>query len=259
MAIISFIGKGMDTCNTNLHKHQHWELVYCIKGNITLSLEESAEKIRYGAGQAVLIPARALHYNIADGDYVIINVMIGGWKPNFHEALLVNDNSKKDLQVLLNMCLRYYILHSGADKDGLLDAFTRLLVATIYSIERNKGTSGPVEFIANGIIENFADPNFDLDDLFAKFTLSKDYLRRQFIREKGISPVQLLNKLRIQNAQKILANRSSNHYKINEIAQMCGFSDQLYFSRVFKKATGVSPKDYKPAPADQYAAHDQTR
>lgn len=250
MAIISFIGKGVDTCNTNLHKHQHWELIYCLKGDIVLTLEESGQQIRYGANQAVLVPARAVHFNVAQGDYAIINAMISGWKPPFTEAVLINDNSKKDLQTLLNMCLRYYILRSGNDADGLLDAFTRLLIATFYSVYRNAGISGHVEYIANGIVENFTDPNFDIDELFAKFTLSKDYLRRQFIREKGVSPVQLLNRLRIQNAQKLLANRSSNRYKINEIAQMSGFSDQLYFSRVFKKITGVSPKDYRPTSED---------
>ena len=94
---------------------------------------------------------------------------------------------------------------------------------------------------------------FSLDDVYKTFALSKDYIRRQFIKEKGISPLQFLNNTRIAFAQKLLLSKNVNNYKIYEIAEMCGFSDQLYFSRVFKKITGISPKEYTCIPkADKY-------
>ncbi|MDE5654629.1 MAG: AraC family transcriptional regulator, partial [Clostridia bacterium] len=45
-------------------------------------------------------------------------------------------------------------------------------------------------------------------------------------------------------AQKLLLSRNINNLKIYEIAERCGFNAQLYFSRVFKKFVGVSPKEY---------------
>ena len=72
----------------------------------------------------------------------------------------------------------------------------------------------------------------------------------QFIKEKGISPLQFLNRTRINYAQKLLLSRNINNYKIYEIAEMCGFTDQLYFSRVFKKMTGVSPKAFAAPPEE---------
>ena len=94
------------------------------------------------------------------------------------------------------------------------------------------------------IIDGFSDPNFSVDEIYREIPLSKDYLRRQFIKERGISPLQFLNQTRINYAQKLLLSKNINNYKIYEIAEMCGFLDQLYFSRVFKKTTGLSPKAY---------------
>ena len=108
----------------------------------------------------------------------------------------------------------------------------------------NMGSSQHVENMANIIIDGFSDPNFSVDEIYREIPLSKDYLRRQFIKERGISPLQFLNQTRINYAQKLLLSKNINNYKIYEIAEMCGFLDQLYFSRVFKKTTGLSPKAY---------------
>ena len=72
-----------------------------------------------------------------------------------------------------------------------------------------------------------------------------------FVKEKGISPLQFLSNTRINFAQKLLLSKDVNNYKIYEIAEMCGFTDQLYFSRVFKKITGVSPKEFTESPKIQ--------
>ena len=58
-----------------------------------------------------------------------------------------------------------------------------------------------------------------------------------------MTPLEYLTQIRIEQAKSYLIN--SNIYSISEIADMCGFSDQYYFSRVFKKTVGVSPRDYK--------------
>ena len=46
------------------------------------------------------------------------------------------------------------------------------------------------------------------------------------------------------SAEKLLTSLWTNAYSINEIAQMCGYDDALYFSRVFKKRFGCSPTKY---------------
>ena len=57
-----------------------------------------------------------------------------------------------------------------------------------------------------------------------------------------ISPAQYILSLRMVNAQSLLENTD---YKIGEIAEIVGYDNQLYFSRVFRKEYGVSPAQYR--------------
>lgn len=54
--------------------------------------------------------------------------------------------------------------------------------------------------------------------------------------------VELITDLRMELAQKLLAQKE---LPVKEIAGRCGYSDQFYFSRIFKKQTGLSPKEYR--------------
>ncbi|WP_238134340.1 AraC family transcriptional regulator, partial [Vibrio cincinnatiensis] len=42
-----------------------------------------------------------------------------------------------------------------------------------------------------------------------------------------------------------LSNKATTHYSVNHIGRIVGYSDPLYFSRVFKRKAGVSPKQYR--------------
>ena len=65
-----------------------------------------------------------------------------------------------------------------------------------------------------------------------------DYLNRTFRRLNGQSIFRYLTEVRINRAKELLA---TTDMKIWEIAWETGFSDQFYFSRQFKKYTGISP------------------
>ena len=58
----------------------------------------------------------------------------------------------------------------------------------------------------------------------------------------GITPKQFILQKRISNAEMLLQNR---HYNINEISQIVGYENPLYFSRIFQKIKGVSPSEYR--------------
>ena len=71
---------------------------------------------------------------------------------------------------------------------------------------------------------------------------SEDYLTRVFNRELKMSPWDYLNRYRMLHAQNLL--RTTGH-NIGVVAQMVGFNDQAYFSRVFKKRNGMTPQEYR--------------
>ena len=230
MPIINYIGKNMKTYNVSRHQHDYWEIIY------------------YSRNQIVIIPPHTLHANSSESGFRNIYLTIANWAPSFKKALLVSDNPQKDIYNVLNLCYRYFNTETRNQANIIL-SFTELVINILTAFAGTNNCSRQVEIIASAIVENFSDPTFSLDDVYKTFALSKDYIRRQFIKEKGISPLQFLNNTRIAFAQKLLLS----NYKIYEIAEMCGFSDQLYFSRVFKKITGISPKEYTCIPkADKY-------
>jgi signal transduction histidine kinase/DNA-binding LacI/PurR family transcriptional regulator/AraC-like DNA-binding protein/ActR/RegA family two-component response regulator len=71
---------------------------------------------------------------------------------------------------------------------------------------------------------------------------SEDYVSRVFHKELGITPWEYLNRYRVHRAKKLLRTTSDG---IKAIASAVGFKDQAYFSRVFRKLTGMSPQAYR--------------
>ena len=72
--------------------------------------------------------------------------------------------------------------------------------------------------------------------------LSYCQLFRLFKRELGASPQQYIEQQRIERAKRLL---TLNRLSVKEVAAQAGFANQLYFSRRFQKATGLSPTQYR--------------
>ncbi len=80
------------------------------------------------------------------------------------------------------------------------------------------------------------------DELARLCGFSKDHFVKIFKGALGSSPHQYYKKLTMDKSVFLLKNTTCN---ISEIADMCGFDDAFYFSRVFKKYFGVSPSEYR--------------
>jgi AraC-like DNA-binding protein len=78
--------------------------------------------------------------------------------------------------------------------------------------------------------------------------VSEDYLSRVFNRELGLSPWEYLNRYRVLQAKALLSQANES---IQTVARQVGFNDGAYFSRVFRKLTGVSPQAYRDDPTER--------
>ncbi|MFS8611235.1 MAG: bifunctional transcriptional activator/DNA repair enzyme AdaA [Planifilum fulgidum] len=92
------------------------------------------------------------------------------------------------------------------------------------------------------ILENEYDKPWTLQRLSERIGISSYYLQRLFKKETGISPKQYLNRIRVQQAKRLLMDEEQN---VTEICYTVGFSDLSRFYQVFREATGSSPLAFK--------------
>lgn len=98
-----------------------------------------------------------------------------------------------------------------------------------------------VERIVKFIKQNCAKP-LTLDVLANEFYLSPGYLCRLFKQKVGINFIDYLNTVRIARAKHLLL---TTNLRIYEVGNLCGYADLNYFTKVFKKATGVTPSYFR--------------
>lgn len=88
---------------------------------------------------------------------------------------------------------------------------------------------------------NYHKP-ISIEDFAASYHMSISWFIRNFKEYTGSTPAQYLLSLRISNAQTLLESTS---YNITEIANIVGYDNPLYFSRIFKKQIGMSPSEFR--------------
>ncbi len=91
------------------------------------------------------------------------------------------------------------------------------------------------------ITENLKEP-ITLEQLAGHVHVNPSYLSRTFKKETGHTITDFINLKRIERAKELLSDRSILTY---EIAEQVGFNDPAYFSAIFKKYVGMTPKEFR--------------
>lgn len=92
------------------------------------------------------------------------------------------------------------------------------------------------------LILNNISENTTIKDVADNLFISKAYLSELFKRDTGLSLLDYMSSVKIERAKYLLETTTIKNY---EIAEMLGFRDPEYFSKVFKKHTGVPPSSYR--------------
>lgn len=123
------------------------------------------------------------------------------------------------------------------------DYMQQLLSACISALEeqkqhkRNKTLDRALTYI-----HNHYNQDISLDDVASYIQMGSSYFSYYFKQETGTTFVEYVTAQRLEKAKQLMMD---GNLKIYEIAEMVGYQDVKYFSRVFKKAIGVTPAEYR--------------
>ncbi len=94
-----------------------------------------------------------------------------------------------------------------------------------------------VELIKHRFIQGIT-----IEEASSEMKISAGYLSRLFKQETGYTFVDYLMHIRVKRAIELLRNQT---VKVYEVADLVGYSDARYFTQVFKKVTGTTPREFK--------------
>ncbi len=208
-------------------------------------------------------------YNVKEGDFIFINknVLRSFTTDREHplkklyfsisgkimDAVLEEYGISNNIMIL-NMDLREEfeaIIKKAESSDApLFDLCNELGMMAIDIVQKvhkqNKSTcKSPSALTAENIkqyIDENISKNITLEDLCTTFFLGKTQLIKIFSRKYNVTPIKYLQMQKITAAQAYLEAR---HVKTAKLAELLGFSDAVYFSKVFKKYTGMTLGQYK--------------
>ncbi len=116
-------------------------------------------------------------------------------------------------------------------RDGLCDSFAA----------HNKDYKNHIVTSVKKYIQEHIKEKLTLNQVAEVFNISPNYLSVLFSKYNDTGFTDYINHSKIEAAKEMM---SGGDYKIYEISDVLGFESAFYFSRVFKKITGVSPRDY---------------
>ena len=92
------------------------------------------------------------------------------------------------------------------------------------------------------IDEHFSNPDLTLRDVAGYVALSNNHFCTVFSQETGVTFTEYLTAVRLAKAKELLRDRQM---RTSDVAFAVGYNDPHYFSYLFKKNTGMSPRDYR--------------
>ncbi|CUX37824.1 helix-turn-helix domain-containing protein [Clostridium sp. C105KSO13] len=225
-------------------------LIYCADGKGIIEVDGKTYSIK--KAEAFCIPRGKRHKYYADNQdpWSILWVHFKGENTKYFpldECRTVQINSKYSenrMAVFFNLIFRVLERNYTMGNFIYLSQVLSLLLAEVYyreKVDESSAQDKHVTMVIRFMYKNLTK-QLTLEEISREVDLSKSYLNSIFKEQTGRSPVDFFLHLKMQEACKLL--QSTDMY-IYEVSTKMGYTDPYYFSRIFKKVVGVSPKEYK--------------
>ena len=220
------------------HLHEYYEIICFVSGECNMLFGN--QKIRAKTGDIVVVPPKMLHGAEPESEVHTIFMSGGVNCFSFDAPVLIKDNERGE-----GLFLARTLYDNRLTSDEYLNSLHRTLCEFILkNANLQDGISLAINKIISEISANFSECNFDLNTVLIDCDYAKDYIRTRFKKVTGKTPVEFLTEVRIEHAKQLI-DTYKDALLLYEVAILSGFSDYVYFSRRFKKFTGLSPQEYK--------------
>ncbi|MBE6702324.1 MAG: AraC family transcriptional regulator [Ruminococcaceae bacterium] len=245
----------------NLHWHREIEIVRILQGELSLYLD-SAEHLLC-EGEVAFVGSGVLHraeprdcvYECVVFDLNLLARHGPGRVSEYALSILAGDIENRPIAGERALILAVGELFSALAGEGayyelkvysaianilyLLYRGGRIRLSERHSRQGSRRQS--MALLLDWIEQNYAD-RITLTELAAVAGSTEKYLCRFFKEYTGNSPVEYINRLRVERACLSMA---AGDRSITEIAMDSGFNDISYFCKIFKRYKGVSPREYR--------------
>ena len=202
------------------------KLKYAAKGDIQSIIDESMELIKKNPEQFSVFAS-----------YLLVDLIVAVSK-------LIEKLGGNVKELKPEILQRKYIDDAVSDEQRFTKTLEEVLqFALEYRDSKVTGKYADVILKAKKYIEeNYADQNTTLTSVAEAVALSPNHFSTIFSQECKTTFIEYLTNVRLDNAKRLMRETEMKGY---DIAYECGFSDPHYFSYIFKKNTGLSPREYK--------------
>ena len=233
--------------------HENVELLYITKGNGVIRINDHSITVR--EGDIVVVNQNRIHSIIAMGDLHYFCVIVDRsfcLANHFDTNKILFDEYLRDARVA-EMIEEIVDEYKARDKNAYSVQAIRATVLRVMTVLCREYSRPDDESFqdthllscikqAIGCINSESHRDISLDEIADFVGLSKYYFAREFKNITGYTFVSYLNIVRCEKAKALL---TQTYKSIGSISTECGFTDQSYFTRVFKKYVGVLPAEFK--------------
>jgi AraC-like DNA-binding protein len=219
--------------------HDFWEMTYVFRGRGMLQTKKSYP---LQSSVAFLIPPNMDHYEDCQEPMDTIWLGLKGRRLRGLEPSKILIGEFPELESAFER-LWLSAEHPRGKIGPELDALTSLVLSQFIRLatEANHDTSPCIDEAIAWMHRHYDQP-LTVADLAYRFGYSDGYFYRVFKKQTGTTPISYLANIRIQHALQFMKNTTLT---IDRIARLVGFADPLYFSRIFKKVIGQSPRQLR--------------
>lgn len=210
---------------------------FCLKdGSFSYKIGNGDEKILSAGEVAICPPGKPFYRKIIKSiELCMIKFKLCDETVEFLDRMKVNDVLRYNHNLIkLEECFFCYDM----EKEPFYSHYCKDIIYMLNeSVKPNE-----VFYEEKKYIENNYNKNINISELAQKTGYSVVHFINKFKKFYGYSPGQYLGRIRLQKAMELL---TISNMTSKEIAYMCGFNDELYFIRFFKKHLGLTPKEFR--------------